>query len=869
MKAIDIAMRNHVSEDDLKGVCRELGIKFEGPDSEVNDQESFLIEKMIQSIKTKKAQKAEDVKHGKKIKLKRKVHVSKEIKEIQASDSSTQQKVDTDKPQSETAVSESAAAKAAPDTEVKAPSQEKVAPQADRSGANQQRRTDRPDRPRPPRPTEQRPRTGTGDRPPRRNDAGGRPPRPAGDTQRPRTGPGRPGGGPGGTHRPFDQSRPSSPFNKDGAPQRRSSAPAGRGGGDDRPSITEFSDPAKKRKKNTTKDRDKKKYSRDKFSEKNIDIRKKTGGFQKREIVTPSSISITETVTVGDLAKKLNVKASEVIAKLMKLGEMVTINQVIDADTVSILADEYGTEVKVISLYDETVIKHDEPENPDDYVSRSPVVTVMGHVDHGKTKLLDAIRTTKVAESEFGGITQHIGAYMVDIHGKKITFLDTPGHAAFTTMRARGANITDIVVLVVAANDGVMPQTIEAISHAKAANVPIIVAINKIDLEDANVQKVKYDLANHGLTQEEWGGNTLFVEISAKQKINIEGLLEVILLQAEMLELKENPQIAARGVVIESKLDPGRGPLCTVLVQKGTLHVGDYFVVGMYSGRVRALLDDQGKEIQSAGPSTPVEILGISGVPGAGDPFECVETSKTAKQISNKRLEYKRIESAKKVKKVTLESFNDMIKAGAIQELNIIVKADVDGSAQALEEALEKLSTDEVRVNVVHSGAGGINESDVMLAAASNALIIGYHVRPTGRVSDIADKENVTIKFYNIIFEATDDVRAAMEGMLAPEIREIEGGSGEIKQVFKVSKVGTIAGALLLSGKINRKSKIRIIREGIVIKDGALKSLKRFKDDVNEVVAGQEFGFSIENFNDLKEGDVFETYELVEFAKTL
>jgi translation initiation factor IF-2 len=635
----------------------------------------------------------------------------------------------------------------------------------------------------------------------------------------------------------------------------------------------ELVDLNKKRKKSKDKEKDKSakdKYKKPKFEEKSIELRKKPAvPFVKKEAVSPEEVNITETVTVGELAKKLNVKASDVIGRLMKMGEMVTINQAIDADTAAIVASEYGTDVKVISLYDETLIKQEEDDRPEDRVPRPPVVTVMGHVDHGKTKLLDAIREPKVAESEHGGITQHIGAYVVDVDGKRITFLDTPGHSAFTTMRARGANLTDIVILVVAADDGVMPQTIEAINHAKAAGVPIIVAINKIDLENANPDKVKAELANYGLSPEEWGGTTLFANISAKKKINIDSLLELVLIQAEMLELKENPGLLAKGVVIESKLDSGRGAVSTVLVKKGTLYVGSPFVVGHYSGKIRAMFDDQGREIESAGPSTPVEILGISGVPGAGDPFECVDSEKTAKQISQKRLEYRRIESAKKVRKVTLESLNDMIKEGEVKELCIIVKADVDGSAQALTESLEKLSTGEIRVNVIHSGTGGINESDVMLASASNAIIIGYHVRPTGRVSDIADKENVSIRFYNIIFEATDAVKAAMEGMLSPDIREEITGSGEVKQTFKISKIGTIAGAILETGKVRRKSRMRLIREGVVIYDGELKSLKRFKDDVSEVTVTQEFGFSLPDFNDIKEGDSCEVYDLIEVAKTL
>jgi translation initiation factor IF-2 len=626
------------------------------------------------------------------------------------------------------------------------------------------------------------------------------------------------------------------------------------------------SDPSKKKKK--TKDKEKeKKYTKDKYAEKTFSIKKKQQVVQKKEIVTPEEITIIEGITVGELAKKLNVKANDLISRLMKLGEMATINQALDLDTVVILSEEFGTEVKVVSLFDETVIKQEEADNPEDYIDAPPVVTVMGHVDHGKTKLLDAIRATNVTEQEHGGITQHIGAYMVKVNNKKITFLDTPGHSAFTTMRARGASVTDIVILVVAANDGVMPQTIEAIDHAKEAGVPIIVAINKIDLEDANPAKVKQELSNYDLLPEEWGGQTLFAEISAKQKLKIEELLELVLIQTEMLELRANPKQRARGTVLESKLDVGRGAVTTILVQKGTLRVGDPFVVGVYSGKVRAMFNDQGEQIKEAGPSTPIEVLGISGVPEAGDPFEGVESEKFAKQISQKRLEYKRIESAKKIKKVTLESLNELIRDGEIQDLRIIVKADVDGSAQALTKELEDLSNDDIRVKVIHHGTGGINESDVMLASASNAIIIGFHVRPTGKVAELAEKENVSLKYYNIIFEATDDIKAAMKGMLKPVIKEEVQGTGEIRQTFKVSKIGTAGGSILATGTFTRKSRVRLIRDGVVIYEGELKSLKRYKDDVSEVQAGQEFGFVLEDFNDLKEGDSFEAFILKEIAR--
>ena len=808
MKAIDIATKNHITIEDIMEVCRELEIACEEEASELSEKDIFLIEKKIEAIKKRKIQKLEKSREGKKIKLKRKVTLSKEIKE-----------------------------KTIPETPVKGEGKER--PQ------KTEERKERPAR------FEGAPK---GKRPEHAGDDRKRGPRPAGqEGQKKRE------GGPG---RPFvrDNNRfakkETSPAPADGKPKAEGAAPD--------------VEAQKKRKKTTSKEKEQKGKYKKEVQEKQFSIKKKhQHAYVKKEITTPSEISITENISVGELSKKLNIKANEVIAKLMTLGVLATINQVIDAETASILAAEYHTEVKVVSLYDETVIKQSEEDRVEDYEHRPPVVTVMGHVDHGKTKLLDAIRETDVTAHEFGGITQHIGAYMVTVKSKRITFLDTPGHAAFTTMRARGASVTDIVILVVAANDGVMPQTIEAINHAKAAGVPIIVAINKIDLADANPQRVRQELANYDLIPEQWGGSTLYAEISAKMKTNIEELLELILIQAEMLELKANQKIMAMGAVIESRLDPGRGPVSTILVQNGTLKIGDPFVVGVYSGKIRAMFDDQGRTIDTAGPSTPVEILGISGVPGAGDPFEGVESEKFAKQISQKRLDYVRIESAKKVRKVTLESLNEMIKEGEVQELRIIVKADVDGSSQALKESLEKLSTGEVRVKVIHSSTGGINESDVMLASASNALIIGYHVRPTGRVSEIAEKENVSIKFYNIIFEATDEIKAAMEGMLSPDIKEEVTGSGEIRQVFKVSKVGTIAGSVMLTGKIERSNRIRLVRDSVVIFDGKLKSLKRYKDDVSEVEAGQEFGFSLENFNDIKDGDTFESYKLIEIAKTL
>lgn len=841
MKAIDIATANHVTEEDILTICKDLGISCAGMDAEFSEKDVFLVQKKIEVIKEQRAKAARELlerknerseRSGAKIKLKRKVTVSRElIKEKQEKE-------------------EEAAAAPEKKEEPSVP----AAPQP-----REEKRPPSAARPAHPR-SDQRPPAGGGRRPDSR-------PAPRTDGARR----GGPGGAPGARDgRPFGERRPgpgAPPPRDDAAPDKKDEA------------ISAKEKEKRKKAKEKEKEKDSKKRAyKDKGKEtfeKNIFSRKKRGGphggvqEQERVAVSPKNIDITESISVGDLAKKLNVKASEVISRLMKLGMMATINQVIDAETAEILASEFGTSVRVVSLFEETVIRHEEDDRAEDRRKRPPIVTVMGHVDHGKTKLLDAIRKTNVVDGEFGGITQHIGAYTVKVREQFVTFLDTPGHEAFTTMRARGASVTDIVILVVAANDGVMPQTVEAINHAKAAHVPIIVAINKIDLPETNVTRIKQDLSNYDLAPEEWGGTTLYAEVSAKQMMNIEELLDLILIQAEMLELDANPALLGRGVVIESRLDPGRGPVATALVQNGTLHLGDPFVVGIYSGKVRAMFNDQGQPVQEAGPSMPVELVGLSGVPSAGDPFQVVESEKYSKQISQKRIDLRRLETAKKVRKVTLEDLNEMIRDGEVQELRVVIKADVDGSVQALKEALEKLSTGEVRVKVIHAGTGGINESDVMLASASNAIIIGYHVRPTARVSELAEKESVSIKFFNIIFEVTDSVRAAMEGMLSPEYREEVVGSGEVRQIFKISRLGTIAGAIVLTGKVNRKNRVRLIRDGVVIFDGELKSLKRFKDDVSDVDSGQECGFGLVNFNDLKEGDTFEAYRTIEIAKTL
>jgi len=582
----------------------------------------------------------------------------------------------------------------------------------------------------------------------------------------------------------------------------------------------------------------------------------------------PKEISIMENIQVGELAKKLNLKPNDVITKLMKMGVMVTINNIIDSDTAILLADEYGCKVKIVSLYEETVIQ-EETENQDDYNSRPPVVTIMGHVDHGKTRLLDTIRKSAVIDTESGGITQHIGAYQVKIPRGTITFLDTPGHEAFTAMRARGASVTDIVVLVVAADDGVKPQTIEAINHAKAANVPIIVAINKIDLPGANLDRVMQDLSNLDLLPEEWGGKTITCKISAKEKIGIENLLDMILVQAEVLELKANPNRSAKGTIIEAKLDPGRGPVATVLIQNGTLKVGDAFLSGIHAGKVRAMYDDHGKNINIAPPSCPVLVTGLDAVPEAGDPFDSIKDEKEARNISSHRKEYQRIGQAANTVRVTLDNMNEIIQQGGLKELKIIIKSDVRGSAEAIKEALEKLSTPDVKLTVIHAGTGQIVDADIMLASASNAIVVGFHVRANPRTLNLAEKEGVQIKYYSIIYDVVNDIKASMEGLLEPEKIENTVAKLDIREVFKISKVGNIAGCMVTSGKIHKNNSIRVLRENVVIFDGKLKSLKRMKDDVTEVATGFECGVFLDGFNDFLVGDELEVYEVKEVARKL
>ncbi len=603
------------------------------------------------------------------------------------------------------------------------------------------------------------------------------------------------------------------------------------------------------------------------FEEKQLQQKKKV---REKVNVVPTEIQILETISVAELAKKMNLRASEIIAKLMENGMMVTVNQSIDSETVQIIASDYGCDVKVVSLYDETIIESASDEGAE-LKARPPIVTVMGHVDHGKTKTLDAIRSSNIAAGEFGGITQHIGAYTVSYNGKDITFLDTPGHEAFTMMRARGAAVTDIVVLVVAADDGVMPQTIEAINHAKEAKVPIIVAINKMDKPEANPDKVKNRLSELDLMPEDWGGTTMYVEISALKKQGISELLEAILLQAEVLELKANYDCRAEGKVIESKIDHGRGVVASIIVQKGVLREGDPYVAGIYAGHVRAIFNDKGKRISEALPSTPCEILGLDEMPNAGDPFQVTESEKVARLISDKRRELKRFEVAKAVKKVTLDNLYDTIKEGSILELKVIIKADVQGSVEALTQSLEKLSTPEIRLNVIHGSAGAINESDVMLATAdSNVIIIGFNVRPTTQARVLAETEKVDIRKYTVIYQAVEEMKMAMEGMLSPDKKEVIVGQAEVRNVFKVSKIGNIAGLYVLEGNIKRSYLVNIVRDNVVIANSLkISSLKRFKDDVKEVAQGFECGLNLEGFNDLMVGDIMEFIEIQEVRKKL
>ena len=594
----------------------------------------------------------------------------------------------------------------------------------------------------------------------------------------------------------------------------------------------------------------------------------KTQEDRTQKIFKLTEITIPESITVKDLAVELKKTSAEVIKKLFGFGIMATINNDLDFDTAFLVAEEFGvTAKKKEEVKEEDILFDDSEDKEDELQPRPPVVVVMGHVDHGKTSLLDAIRKTNVIEGEAGGITQAIGAYMVNINGRDITFLDTPGHEAFTSMRARGAQITDIAILVVAANDGVMPQTVEAINHAKAAGIPIIVAVNKIDLPEANVDKVKQELMKYELVPEEWGGDTIYVPISAKKHINIDELLEMVLLQADVLELKANPNKQAKGAVIEARLDKAKGPIASMLVQRGTLDVGDTIVVGSSIGRIRAMKNDKGQRVKKAGPSTPVEIMGLTEVPESGEVFYEVKDEKMAKHLIERRKRAQREKSINQMAPVTLDNLFSQMEEGKLKQLNIIVKADVQGSAEAIKQSLEKLSDEEVRVRVIHSAAGAVTESDVTLAKVSNAIIIAFNVRPVATAKQAAEKEEVEIKQYSVIYQAIDDVKAAMKGMLDPIYEEKVIGNVEVRQVFKVSNVGTIAGAYVLEGKIERNAGVRVLRENVVIHEGKLANLKRFKDDVKEVAKGYECGMQIENYNDLKEGDIIEVYVMEEVKR--
>lgn len=596
--------------------------------------------------------------------------------------------------------------------------------------------------------------------------------------------------------------------------------------------------------------------------------------FKKTEITAPRAIKkvirMEEGITVSGLSQSLGVKAGELIKKLMNLGLTVTVNQSIDVDTATLIAGEYGFTVEHTAFKEEDILVEPEASvSIDNLAPRAPVVTVMGHVDHGKTSILDVIRKANVAEGEAGGITQHIGAYEVKLPKGKITFLDTPGHEAFTMMRARGAEATDIVVLVVAADDGIMPQTIEAIDHAKAAGVPVIIAVNKIDKPEAQPERVKQSLTEYGLVPEEWGGETICVPTSAKKKTGIDKLLDMVLLQSEMLELKADPTIRPKGIVLEARLDKGRGPVASVLVQEGTLKVGQYVVCGMFDGKVRAMLDWEGKPVKEAGPSKPVEIQGLSGVPSASDEMVGVDNDRSAKLVAEQRAARLRERQLTKTVHVSLEDLAKQLADGEVKELNVVLKTDVHGSLEAITDALAKISTEQVKLKVLHTGVGGITESDVLLASASDAIVFGFNVYPDGKAKDAADREGVEIRSYKIIYEMLDEVRKAMEGLLAPEEKEVWLGRAEVREVFKITKVGAIAGCHVVQGKIQRNAQVRLLRDQVMVFDGKLASLKRFKDDVKEVTEGYECGMGIENFNDLKVGDVIEAYIIEKKAAVL
>jgi translation initiation factor IF-2 len=589
------------------------------------------------------------------------------------------------------------------------------------------------------------------------------------------------------------------------------------------------------------------------------------------------TVIIPEVISVREFAEKLGVEPTQLLQDLIALGKFVAINQPIDFETASKVAEKYGKVVKMEGAEEEETLLEKEleeaPDREEDLKPRPPIITVMGHVDHGKTTLLDYIRNTNVAEREAGGITQHIGASVVEVDTsegrKKLVFLDTPGHEAFTAMRARGAQVTDIAILVVAADDGVMPQTIEAINHAKAAGVPIIIAINKIDKPGSNPERVKQELTQYGLIPEDWGGDTIMVPVSAKTGQGVDELLEMIALQAELMELKANPDKKARGVVLEAKLDKKRGPVATFLVQSGTLKVGDAVVAGLYAGKIRAMFDDKGNPVKEAGPSIPVEVLGLDGVPLAGDKFVVVKDEKTARKIAEKRQELARESALEREKKVSLEELFAQVQQGDIKELKVVLKADAQGSIEAIRKSLEELSTDEVKVKIIHAGVGPITENDVMLAAASNAIVIGFNVRPDSAARKAAEQEKIDVRTYRVIYDIVDEIKKAMQGLLAPEEKEVYLGSAEVRATFKIKGVGTVAGCYVKDGVIRRNANVRLVRDGVVIYEGKIASLKRFKDDVREVQAGYECGIGLENFNDIKVGDVIECYTIEEVAREL
>ncbi|WP_077621928.1 translation initiation factor IF-2 [Sediminibacillus massiliensis] len=621
----------------------------------------------------------------------------------------------------------------------------------------------------------------------------------------------------------------------------------------------------KKGRNNPNNNKNKNKKNRNNRNDRN---QQNNSGRKPEPKATPDTIKYTGSLTVSELAVKLNKDTSEIIKKLMFLGVMATKNQDLDEDTIELICEEYGVTAEQEVEIDETDLDiYKEETNDEDLIERPAVVTIMGHVDHGKTTLLDSIRDTKVTEGEAGGITQHIGAYQVEENGKKVTFLDTPGHAAFTSMRSRGAQVTDIAILVVAADDGVMPQTVEAINHAKAAEVPIIVAVNKMDKEGANPDRVMQELTEHQLIPEDWGGDTIFVQLSAIKREGIDDLLEMILLVSEVEELKANPDSNASGTVIEAQLDKGRGSVATLLVQNGTLKVGDPIVVGNTFGRVRAMVNDLGRRVKTAGPSTPVEITGLNDVPQAGDQFVVFSDEKKARQVGEAR-QQKQIEEKRSDKaKVSLDDLFEQIKQGEVKDINLILKADVQGSVEALASSLEKIDVEGVKVNIIHTGVGAIAESDIILASASNAIVIGFNVRPDNNAKKAAETENVDVRLHRIIYKVIEEIESAMKGMLDPEFEEKVIGQAEVREIFKVSRIGTIAGSYVTEGKLTRDAGVRVIRDGVVLYEGEIDTLKRFKDDVKEVAQNYECGITVKNFNDIKEGDVFEAFVMEEIKR--